>query len=325
MHARATTILAAAFLIFAPRASQAALTPYTQSFESLIRSSPTALGNDGWSVFGNVYQPDGTTYLYGYGPFPAPNGSGAFCAIDTLQGGALQGNLQLSVYSDYNNTGAHGAGQIVESNVYREQTIATADVGNTWTVQFDAKLGNLVGPSTALAFIKTLDPAAGYALTNFITVDMTAIPATWNTYSISIPVDASLVNQLMQFGFANRATGFVASGVFYDNVVWKKTAGVGVDDRLVGAFELRAAAPNPFSTTTRVDFAIARRGQADISVYDVTGRLIATLFDGVAEPGPHAVTWDGRFADGRLAPSGVYQCTLRTAGGQRTRNLVLNR
>jgi hypothetical protein len=154
---------------------------------------------------------------------------------------------------------------------------------------------------------------------------MTVIPATWNTYSISIPIDAGLVNQLMQFGFANRATGFASSGVFYDNVVWKKTAGVGVDDPLASAFAIRTAAPNPFRTSTRVDFSIARRGQADLSVYDVTGRLIATLFDGVAEAGPHAVTWDGRSADGRLAPSGVYQCTLRTAGGQRTRSLVLSR
>jgi hypothetical protein len=324
MHVRAVTMLVAALLVV-PRASQAALTPYTQSFETLMRSSATALGDDGWLVYGNVYQPDGTTYLYGYGPFPAPNGSGAFCALDTLQGGALQGTLQLSVYSDYNNTGAHGAGQIVEANVYREQTIAAADVGNTWTVQFDAKLGNLVGPSTALAFIKTLDPNAGYALTNFITLDMTAIPATWNTYSISIPIGAGLVNQLMQFGFANRATSFVSSGVFYDNVVWMKTAGVGVDDPRASAFELGAAAPNPFQTSTRMGFTLARRGHVDLTVHDVSGRLVATLFEGVTEAGPHAVTWDGRLADGRLAPSGVYQCTLRTEAGLRTRRLVLSR
>jgi hypothetical protein len=325
MHTRIATILAAGFLIVAPAESRAALAPYSQNFEALIRSSPTALGVDGWVVYGNVYQPDGTTYLYGYGPFPAPNGSGAFCALDTLQGGPLQGVLQLSVYSDYNNTGAHGAGQIVESNVYREQTIAAADVGNTWTVQFDAKLGNLAAPSTALAFIKTLDPSAGYAITNFLTVDMTSIPATWNTYTISIPIDAGLVNQLMQFGFANRATGFVSSAVFYDNVVWSKTAGVGVDDRAAGASDLRAAVPNPFRASTRLDFVVARRGRADVRVYDITGRLVATLFDGVAEPGSHAVTWDGRLADGRLAPSGVYACRLRTGGVERTRNLVLSR
>jgi flagellar hook assembly protein FlgD len=60
-------------------------------------------------------------------------------------------------------------------------------------------------------------------------------------------------------------------------------------------------------------------------VHDVAGRLVATLFDGVAEAGPHSVAWDGDDANGRLAPSGVYQCTLRTESGRQTRNLVLSR
>ena len=323
MHGRAA-ILVAALLGLAPMTSRAALVSYTQNFESLVKSSPTALSGDGWVVYGNVYSSDHATYLYGYGPYPAPNGSGAFCAIDTLQGGPLQGELQLSVYSDYNNTGAHGAGQQVESNVYHEQTIDPADVGNTWTFQFDAKLGNLTSPSTAVAFIKTLNPATGYTLTNFITADMSAIPATWNTYSVSIVVDPSLSGQLMQFGFANTATSFNPSAVFYDNLVWSKTAGVGVDGRRAGAFELRPAAPNPFHVSTRVGFTLSRAGHAEVSVYDAAGRLVAKLFDGPAEAGPHAVTWDGRTSDGRLAPSGVYSCTLRTDSGRQTRNLVLS-
>jgi hypothetical protein len=326
MHARVVAVLAAAFLSFAPPVSLAALSSYTQNFESLVQSDPAALGNDGWIVYGNVFDPTHTTYLYGYGPFPAPNGGNAFSDIDVGQGGPLQGVQQLSVYSDYNNTGAHSAGQQVESNVYHEQTIALGDVGGVWTFQFDAKLGNLVSPSTAVAFLKTLDPAAGYALTNFITVNMTAIPATWNTYSISIPLNNTLLaGQLMQFGFANTATHSVSSGVFYDNVVWSRTGTVGVEGPIQRALDLRGAAPNPFRTSTRVDFTMARREHAELSVYDAMGRLVATLFDGVAEAGPHAVSWDGRFGDGRLAPSGVYQYTLWTAAGRQTRSVVLSR
>jgi hypothetical protein len=322
MHARAATALAAAFLGLAPLPSRAALSPYTQNFESLVKSNPAALGNDGWLVYGNVYAPD-HTYLYGYGPFPAPNGSGAFCAIDTLQGGSLQGALQLSVYSDYNNTTAHGAGQLVESNVYHEQTIASVDVGSTWTFQFDAKLGNLTSPTTAVAFIKTLDPASGYALTNFLTANMNVIPPTWNTYWVSIVVDPSLSGQLMQFGFANTATNFNSSGVFYDNLLWSND-NVGVDPPRAGTAGLHPATPNPFRTSTRLGFTMARTGHAELRVYDVAGRLVATLFDGLAEAGPNAVTWDGHYADGRVAPSGVYQCTLHTESGRQTRNLVLS-
>ena len=45
-------------------------------------------------------------------------------------------------------------------------------------------------------------------MTNFIQVDMTSIPATWDNYSISLAIDAGLVGQILQFGFANTATNY---------------------------------------------------------------------------------------------------------------------
>ena len=133
--------------------------------------SPGALLGDDWLVFGNVYD-SGGSYLYGYGPFPAPNDGAAFCAIATGEGGPAQGDQQLSVYSDYNNPD-HGVGHLIETNVFQEQTIEAADAGKTVVFTFDAKFGNLEGASEAEAFIKTLDPGAGYATTNHVTVDMT--------------------------------------------------------------------------------------------------------------------------------------------------------
>jgi hypothetical protein len=44
---------------------------YSQDFEALNAGSLTALGDEGWLVFANVFA--GETYLYGYGPNPAPN------------------------------------------------------------------------------------------------------------------------------------------------------------------------------------------------------------------------------------------------------------
>jgi hypothetical protein len=328
MARRATLVLAAALLCLTPVVGQAALSPYLGTFEGMIvgeLGQPNSLSNDGWVVYGNVFTP-AHVYMYGYGPFPAPNDGAAFCAVATGQGGDPQGTNQLSVYSDYNNQGAHTAGNLVESNVYHEQTVSAGDVGNTWTLQIDAKLGNLAGGSTALAFIKTIDPNAGWAMTNFITVNTTAIPATWNTYTISIPVDAGLVGQFMQFGFANTATHNEASGVYYDNVVWHQTAGAGVPGGPgASGFGLQAAAPNPFQRSTRIGFTMPQRGDADLAIFDITGRRVATLFHGEAEPGQHAAMWDGRSNDDSLAPSGVYHCVLHTAAGRQARSLVLSR
>lgn len=223
MRSRAITFLAAAFLCLAPTVSQAQLSAYTQNFESLVQADPAALSNDGWVVFGNVFDPTHTVYYYGYGPFPAPNPGGGFSALVSGQGGPSQGNQQLSVYSDYNN-GDHGNGNLVESNVYHEQTIGAADVGQIAVFQFDAKHGAWSGGSaTTAAFIKTLNPAAGYATTHLVTVDLTGAPESWGTYSIMLPIDASLVGQLFQFGFVNTATHYDSSGMFYDNINFSPT------------------------------------------------------------------------------------------------------
>lgn len=218
MNSRATTLLAAAFLCLAPAMSRAQLASYTQDFESLVQADPAALSNDGWLVFGNVFDATHTNYLYGYGPFPAPNPGGGFSALVGGQGGAGQGAQQLSIYSDYNN-GDHANGNQIESNVYREQTIGAGDVGHTVLFRFDAKHGEWSGVSTTTAaFLKTLNPAAGYATTNFVPIDMTSVPQSWNTYSIGLMIDPSLVGQLLQFGFMNTATSYQPSGMFYDNI-----------------------------------------------------------------------------------------------------------
>jgi hypothetical protein len=322
MDPRAIAALAATLLLAAPGAGQAALSAYSQSFEALLITDPAALSADGWIVYGNVFTPGGT-YMYGYGPFPAPNGGNAFSDIDAGQGGPGQGLQQLSIYSDYNNLD-HANGNIVESNVYREQTIVAGDVNAYWTFQFDAKLGNLLAPSTAFAFIKTLNPAAGWVTTNFRPLDTTSLPTTWRTYEISILITPDLVGQVLQLGFANKATAYVSSGVFYDNIVWY-TPSVGVGGSSARALELRPAAPNPFHGSTRLDFAVPHGGFAEVGVYDVAGRRVATLFRGEAVAGPRAVSWDGRLEDGRPAPAGLYHAVLRTAYGRVTRSAVLAR
>lgn len=317
----ALVVLAALPLLLAP-AAQADLAAYSQDFELLDQLDPNALATDGWVVFGNVYAPD-LTYLYGYGTFPAPNHAFGFCQIDLLQGGVEQGLQQLVVFSDYNNVD-HANGNWIESNVFHEQTVGAADVGSVWSFEFQAKRGNIAGASTALAFIKTLNPAAGYATTNFLFEDMTAIPDTWGGWTISIAIDASLVGQLLQFGFANTATLYESSGIFYDNVVFHKTGDVSsVPGAAAAGLVLRQNYPNPFNPTTRIDFALEQPGRADLSVYDLAGRRIAVLVQAELGAGEHHATWDGRRDDGAPAPSGRYFYVLRTAAGEVSRGMAL--
>jgi len=218
-------VVAVALACLVPAASLA-LMPYAQDFEALDQANTDALANDGWLVFGNVFAPDGA-YLYGYGPFPAPNDGFAFCAIAAGEGGPDQGDQQLVVFSDYNNTD-HADGNLIESNVFQEQIIEAGDLGQTWMFTFDAKLGNIEGGSTALAFIKTID-SGNFSLIDLVTADMTSIPTTWGTFSLSLEIRPDLEGQILQIGFLNTATNYEGSGIFYDNVFWDVDGAVAVE------------------------------------------------------------------------------------------------
>lgn len=201
-----------------------ALAPYSEDFEGLNQADGGALGAAGWTVFANVFDP-GFNYLYGYGPFPAPNGGPGFCAIAAGEGGAPQGAQQLVTYSDYNN-GDHGVGNIIESNVFQEQIVGAGDVGKTFTFQFDAKLGDIQPSSTASAFIKIIDSQT-FALDGYVFVDTTNLPTTWGTYSMSILIDANHVGDFFQIGFQTNATNFTPSGIVYDNINFAEETGLG--------------------------------------------------------------------------------------------------
>ena len=79
------------------------------------------------------------------------------------------------------------------------------------------------------------------------------------------------------------------------------------------AFTLGAAFPDPFAAGTTIPFDLPGDvpGRAVLDVHDLFGRRVTTLVDAVLAPGRHAVTWDGRAADGRSVASGVYLVRLR--------------
>jgi hypothetical protein len=67
--------------------------------------------------------------------------------------------------------------------------------------------------------------------------------------------------------------------------------------------------PNPFNPRTKVEFALVKDGKVSIRVYDIQGRLAATLVDHRMTAGTHSVDFDAS----RMA-SGVYQMVLRIEG-----------
>ena len=83
--------------------------------------------------------------------------------------------------------------------------------------------------------------------------------------------------------------------------------------------------PNPFNPSTTIRYDLRAKGLVTIKVFDVSGRLVRTLVDGVREAGGHSVVWDGWNDSGREAESGIYFCKMETAGFSAVKKLVLLR
>jgi hypothetical protein len=90
-------------------------------------------------------------------------------------------------------------------------------------------------------------------------------------------------------------------------------------------FSLRTSSPNPFRSDTRIEFDLPEAAPVALVIYDVQGRRVTTLFDGLATAGRHVVPWNGRDAGGRAVASGVYFCRIRSAGREDVRKIVRSR
>jgi hypothetical protein len=88
---------------------------------------------------------------------------------------------------------------------------------------------------------------------------------------------------------------------------------------------LLEAHPNPTSDSTRFEFSLERSGAAQLSVNDLTGRIVRVLLDASIEAGPHSIVWDGLDGKGRPVAAGVYFARLTTPGGAATMRVNLVR
>lgn len=85
------------------------------------------------------------------------------------------------------------------------------------------------------------------------------------------------------------------------------------------------AAPNPFSTTTRIQLRITEPGPVSVHLYDVSGRRIRVLVDDQLQAGEHSFEWDGRDESGNTMPAGVYLARMDTEQEMLTARVLLTR
>jgi flagellar hook assembly protein FlgD len=86
--------------------------------------------------------------------------------------------------------------------------------------------------------------------------------------------------------------------------------------------------PNPFNPRTTIELTIPGSGLESVSVaiYDPSGRRVTTLFEGKLPAGTrNGLSWDGRDAQGRPLPSGIYFAQARIGRVLMNHKMVLLR
>jgi len=79
------------------------------------------------------------------------------------------------------------------------------------------------------------------------------------------------------------------------------------DFAVTETFQLHQNYPNPFNAGTTISLEVpANTGFFEVSIFNLLGQKVNTLFNGTAHPGLLKLHWDGSDASGRAVGSGVY-------------------
>jgi parallel beta-helix repeat protein len=81
--------------------------------------------------------------------------------------------------------------------------------------------------------------------------------------------------------------------------------------------------PNPFAGGTSIAFGLPSAQPVKLAVYDVSGRLVRVLVDGIQPAGEQAILWDRRDARGHVVAGGMYLYRLETQKGSFTHKMIV--
>ena len=88
-------------------------------------------------------------------------------------------------------------------------------------------------------------------------------------------------------------------------------------------FTLTQNYPNPFNPNTNIDFSLSEKTNVQLSIYDLSGKLIKELTNTQMQIGNYNIVWDGTSTDGVKVGAGVYLYQLQTDNFSETRKMIL--
>lgn len=183
-------------------------------------------------------------------------------------------------------------------------------------------------PGTLAGMVREYNnaPIAGATITCTGPVTASTISSANGTYSIYLPEGLYNVTA-HHVGFApvTHSTVVLMSGLTTTLHFWLFTSAD--DDPCVpeAVSSLLNCSPNPFREQGRIAFSIKEASPASITLYDLRGRMVARLWEGMLSAGTGSVVWDGRDARGKEMPAGIYLCRMVCGKQESSLKIVLLR
>lgn len=150
--------------------------------------------------------------------------------------------------------------------------------------------------------------------------------AVWGDDQTTDAVDGLLASETFSLKLWNVETGIQAElsakMVLGSGLVFKSddfaVAKAVVLETVPATYYLGLNYPNPFNSSTRIAFGLPTAGKVSVKVYDLAGRVIATLAEGDLSAGNHLTLWN---ADS--APAGLYLVKMEAGSFSDTRKVTL--
>lgn len=111
--------------------------------------------------------------------------------------------------------------------------------------------------------------------------------------------------------------GYTTAGAIYRIC----PTGMGTPEFATSNFYIRQNSPNPFTTTTTITYKLQTSDYAKIVLYDVFGREVAVLADGMQTAGEHILTLNREELG---LSSGMYFCTMTSGNKSQSINIVVS-
>ncbi len=90
-------------------------------------------------------------------------------------------------------------------------------------------------------------------------------------------------------------------------------------------FTLGDGYPNPFNPTVTIPYTLPTPMEVDLTVFNLIGRRVRALHQGLQQAGHYAAIWDGTDIDGRPVAAGTYFVCLRIGSFSQTKRIMLLR